>query len=74
MSHEVCAGALAVAGLVIGCGGCAREAPESAYQRAEAHLYRAEYKAARADAERQLRYWGKPNRRGVELEISKPPG
>ena len=57
MSHEVRAGALAVAGFVIACGGCAREAPERAYQRAEAHLYRAEYNAARADAERQLRYW-----------------
>src|SRR5689334_17523116 len=64
MSHEVCAGALAVAAFVTGCGGCAREAPERAYQRAEAHLYRAEYSAARADAECQLRFWR--NRTGAE--------
>src|SRR5581483_1359348 len=62
MSHQLRA-ALAVIGLLLGIGGCAREPPEAAYRRAEAHLYRAEYKAARSIAERQLRYWGNPNGR-----------
>ena len=54
MAHEVRGGGLAIAGLLIGLAGCGNESPEIAYQRAELHLYRAEFQQARGDAERQL--------------------
>src|SRR5215472_1353443 len=55
MAHECGVGMLAAA--FVGLAGCAHERPEIAYQRAESHLYQAEFATARAEVERQLRYW-----------------
>jgi CHAT domain-containing protein/tetratricopeptide (TPR) repeat protein len=47
----------AVTGLLISLACCSHETPEIAYQRAESQYYHAKYKAARATAESQLRFW-----------------